>query len=243
MPPANTTVTPFEHPKLTTAARQVTRIFEQHGLTYEQSAYVVKLARRNLGLARAGTSKKLPEVISAAEAEKLISAAYRQGPVPGLIVKTLWFSMVRVRDLVDLEVPDIHAEDGYAKTRAGKGGKDRLVVLPRPVAQELASYIGHRRRGPVFVSRRRGSFSTRRVEQIVHQARKGTRMDRNVTPHTLRRSMATELLNRGLRAEAVSTLLGHASTETTRAAYARLSIQTLGAEVEQALSRSRGGES
>ena len=66
-------------------------------------------------------------------------------------------------------------------------------------------------------------------------AAQATKVDRRVTPHTLRRSMATALLNRGVREEVVSTLLGHQSTETTRAAYARLSIQSLAEEVGRAV--------
>ena len=61
-----------------------------------------------------------------------------------------------------------------------------------------------------------------------------------VTPQTLRRSMATALLNAGVREEAVSTLLGHASTHTPRAAYARLSIQTLADKVNQAMASNPG---
>ncbi|MBI1918735.1 MAG: tyrosine-type recombinase/integrase, partial [Planctomycetes bacterium] len=125
--------------------------------------------------------------------------------------------------------------EGYAEVRGGKGSKDRIVIVPRALAQELTSYIGPRRRGPLLLSQRRGSFTTRRIEQIVRGAAAAAKIPRRVTPHTLRRSMATTLLNRGVREEVVSTLLGHASTETTRAAYARLSIESLSAEVEQAL--------
>lgn len=154
----------------------------------------------------------------------------------GLIIKFLWLTMVRVGELVALRVADLHLDDGYAKIRSGKGGKDRLVVVPRALAQELKSYLGKRRRGPVFISQRRGMFTARRIQQIVKAAAHGAKVGRRVTPHTLRRSMATALLNRGVREEVVSTLLGHESTETTRAAYARLSIQTLAVEVDKAIS-------
>ncbi len=112
---------------------------------------------------------------------------------------------------------------------------DRLVVVPRALGQELRSYVGKRRRGDVFLSQRGKAFSARRIEQIVGDAARAAKVERRVTPHTLRRSMATVLLNRGVREEAVSTLLGHESTETTRAAYARLSIQSLAEEVGRAL--------
>jgi len=222
--------------------RTITRLCRHKRMTYDQTAYVMKLVRRRLGLAREPRPKKLPEIISAAEAERLIERAYRAGPVPGLIVKTLWMTMIRVSELVALQVPDVHCDDGYAKVSGGKGGKDRLIVLPRALAQELKSYIGIRRRGPLFVSRRMNAFHVRRVEQIVKAARSRARIGSHITPHTLRRSMATELLNRGVREEVVSTLLGHASTETTRASYARLTIKTMGDEVEQALATgARGG--
>ena len=110
------------------------------------------------------------------------------------------------------------------------------MVITQPLAQELRSYIANRRRGPVFLSQRRKAFTPRRIEQIVEQAATTAKIQTPVTPQTFRRSMATELLNRGVREEVVSTLLGHESTQTTRAAYARLSIKTLAQEVKQAMS-------
>ncbi len=215
--------------------RQVTRIFERKELTYSQTAFVVKEVRRRLGLAPEAKPKKLPEIISGQEADRIIKRAYQASPVQGLLVKCLWITMVRVSELVALRIADIHFDDEYAKIRAGKGNKDRLVVITRPLAQELRSYIANRRRGPVFLSQRRKAFTSRRIEQIVEQAATTAKIRTHVTPQTFRRSMATELLNRGVREEVVSTLLGHESTQTTRAAYARLSIQTLSQEVNQVM--------
>jgi integrase len=196
----------------------------------------MKVVRKELGLAPEVKAKKIPEIISWHEAEKVIAQAYRNDPVYGLILKFLWMTMVRVAELASLQIEDLHFDDGYAKIRAGKGSKDRLVVVPIALAQELKSYVGNRRRGPIFVSQQRRAFSTRRIEQIASQAAAAAKIQTHVTPHTFRRSMATALLNRGAREEVVSTLLGHESTETTRAAYARLSIQTLAVELERALS-------
>ena len=215
--------------------RKVTRIFERRDLNYSQTAYVVKEVRRRLGLAPEAKAKKLPEIISSREADRLIKQAYHTAPVQGLIVKFLWMTMVRVGEVVVLRIADVHLDDDYAKIRSGKGSKDRLVVIPRPLSQELRSYVGNRSRGPVFLSQRRKAFTPRRIEQIVEQAAALAKIQTHVTPHTLRRSMATELLNRGVREEVVSTLLGHESTQTTREAYARLSIQTLAQEVNQVM--------
>lgn len=220
--------------------RQVARIFERGNLSYTQTAYVVKEVRRRLGLAPEAKPKKLPEIISSQEADRMVRQAYRTAPVQGLIVKFLWMTMVRVSEVVALRIVDVHWDDDYAKIHSGKGSKDRLVVIPRPLSQELRSYTGNRRRGPLFVSQRRKAFTARRIEQIVKAAAIGAKIQTPVTPHTLRRGMATELLNRGVREEVVSTLLGHESTQTTRAAYARLSIQTLAAEVNQAITGDPG---
>ena len=215
--------------------QQLVRSFSKYHLNYAQTAYVMKLVRKQLGLAPETKPKKLPEVISWDEAEKIIAQAYRLDPVYGLILKFLWITMVRVSELVSLQVDDLHFDDGYAKIRAGKGNKDRLIVVPTALAQELKSQVGHRRRGPIFMSQQRHGFSSRRIEQIASQAARAAKIRTRVTPHTFRRSMATALLNRGVREEVVSTLLGHESTETTRAAYARLSIQTLAQEIDRAL--------
>lgn len=234
-----------KHPRRTRAAkprasledviRQVTRLFARQDLSYSQTAHVIKEVRKRLGLAPEERLKKIPEVVSWREAERIIAKAYEGDAGGGLILKFLWLTMVRVGELVSLRTADLHLDDGYAKIRSGKGGKDRLVVVPRALAQELKSYLGKRRRGPVFMSQRRRTFTTRRIQQIVKAAAHGAKVETRVTPHTLRRSMATALLNRGVREEVVSTLLGHESTETTRAAYARLSIQTLATEIDRAL--------
>jgi len=215
--------------------RQVTRLFARYDLDYAQTGYVVKCVRKNLGLAPERNRKKLQELISPTEADAIIATAYRQNPLYGLIIKSLWLTMVRVAEVVALQVTDLKAAEGYAKVRAGKGNEDRLIVVPRDLAQELTSYIGKRRRGPIFVSQRRNAFTTRRIQQITQQAAAAAKITTRVTPHTFRRSMATTLLNRGVREEVVSTLLGHNSTETTRAAYAKLSIKSLSLEVEKAL--------
>ena len=80
--------------------RQVTRIFERKELTYSQTAYVVKEVRRRLGLAPDTKPKKLPEIISWQEANRIIKRAYQASPVQGLLVKFLWITMVRVSELV-----------------------------------------------------------------------------------------------------------------------------------------------
>ncbi len=215
--------------------RDVARLFKRRDLSYSQTAYVVKEVRKRLGLAPEKKARKLPDIVSWSEAESVVAAAYRRDPVGGLVVKTLWLTMVRVGELVALRVGDLRLDEGYAKIRSGKGGKDRLVVVPRALGQELRSYVGKRRRGAVFLSQRGKAFSARRIEQIVGDAARAAKVDRRVTPHTFRRSMATALLNRGVREEVISTLLGHESTETTRAAYARLSIQSLAEEVGRAV--------
>src|SRR5437764_8582085 len=87
-------------------------------------------------------------------------------------------------------------------------------------------------------------MQTRYVWQIVRDvsARAGltTAGGRRVTPHALRRTFATEMLNRGVRLETVSRLLGHAATTITEQAYAQLTDQRIRAEVEQALHTERG---
>lgn len=162
--------------RLDDVIRQVTRLFDRRKLSYSQTAYVVKEVRRKLGLAPESKPKKLPEIISHREAERVIACAYRTAPTQGLMVKLLWTTMVRVGELVTLRIADLHLDDEYAKIRSGKGSKDRLVVIPRPMAQELRSYIAQRRRGPVFMSQRRQAFTPRRIEQIVKASAKAAKI-------------------------------------------------------------------
>jgi len=122
--------------------RDVARLFRRRDLSYSQTAYVVKEVRKRLGLAPARKARKLPDIVSWSEAERIVAAAYRRDPVGGLVVKTLWLTMVRVGELVELRVGDLRLDEGYAKIRSGKGGKDRLVVLPRTSIQSLAEEVG-----------------------------------------------------------------------------------------------------
>ena len=104
--------------------RQVARLFDRRELSYSQTAYVVKEVRRQLGLVPDSRPKKLPEIISWREAERVIACAYRTAPTQGVIVKFLWSTMVRVGELVALRIADLHLDDEYAKIRSGKGCED-----------------------------------------------------------------------------------------------------------------------
>ena len=106
--------------------RQVTRLFDRRDLNYSQTAHVIKEVRKRLGLAPERKPKKIPEIIA---------KAYQRDAGGGLIVKSLWVTMVRVSELVALRIGDLHLDDGYAKIRSGKGGKDQLVVVSRPLGR------------------------------------------------------------------------------------------------------------
>ena len=85
--------------------------------------------------------------------------------------------------------------------------------------------------GPFLVTRNRTPMKPQYIEQVVSRVAARAGLTRRVTPHTLRRTFGSDLVNRGVRLEVVSRLLGHASTAITEKAYARLEDATIRAEM------------
>lgn len=136
---------------------------------------------------------------------------------------------LRVSEVACLRIEHIDTDDGYLYVVGGKGGKDRTVVLPAPVAEavrDLGIDAGY-----LFRGRQAGHISTRQITNLldriateagVQEVREGkTRRRRRVTPHLLRHSHASWLLDLGVPVSDVQNQLGHASLSTTGLYLAR----------------------
>jgi integrase/recombinase XerC len=143
------------------------------------------------------------------------------------ILETLYGSGLRVGELVTLDRSDVDSAAGLARVR-GKGRKDRVVPVGRKALDALRAYLNIRDdllrpRGPetgdrraLFLNHRGGRLTTRAVASIVLKHLVASGVGRKITPHGLRHSFATHLLNAGADLRAIQELLGHARLETTQ---------------------------
>ena len=171
-------------------------------------------------------SRKLPTYLTLAEVERLL-AAPDEGTVPGArdraMIELLYATGLRVSELVGLSLNDVNLSAGYV-IALGKGKKERLVPLGSIAAAKLRAYLETSRpkllRGKpsraLFVTSRRAGFSRMGFWKLLrrHALKAGIR--RSISPHQLRHSFATHLVERGADLRSVQAMLGHADLATTQ---------------------------
>jgi integrase/recombinase XerC len=133
------------------------------------------------------------------------------------ILELLYASGLRVAELAGLDVDDVDRAERTVRV-LGKGNKERLVPFGREAARALAAYLERRgrARGAVFVNARGARLSTRAIGTIVRRSARAAGLSRRVTPHTLRHTFATHLLDAGADLRMIQELLGHSRLSTTQ---------------------------
>src|SRR5512145_1854185 len=166
--------------------------------------------------------RRIPSPLDAVEVDELL-AAPGDGPQAvraRAILELLYATGIRCAELVglDLEAVDL---PGRSLRVLGKGRKERIVLFGRPAAAALEQWLEAReglkpRSSALFLNLRGGRLSDRSVRNLVASRVKAVALDRHVSPHTLRHTFATHLLERGADLRAIQELLGHASLQTTQ---------------------------
>ncbi|HXE75120.1 MAG TPA: site-specific tyrosine recombinase XerD [Candidatus Xenobia bacterium] len=169
--------------------------------------------------------KRLPKFLTVEEVERLLGAASGGDPLDlrdRAMLELLYATGLRVSELVSLKVSDVQLDPGLLRC-IGKGNKERVVPLGKKAQAALEDYLRKsrphliaRRPSPYLFASRRGSRMTR--QNFWHLLRRRARaagVRAPLTPHTLRHSFATHLLERGADLRAVQLLLGHADISTT----------------------------
>ena len=166
--------------------------------------------------------QRLPRVLSADDAARLMDhpdRALPRSPRDQAILEVLYSAGVRVAELVGLNVEDVDLEAGAA-TVMGKGRKERVVLLGGKAVEAVRAYLRKAGTGadktPLFRNSRGGRLTTRSVERIVTAQCRALPNFPTMTPHTLRHSFATHLLDGGADLRAIQEMLGHASLSTTQ---------------------------
>lgn len=193
--------------------------------------------------------RKLPHFLSTAELAKLLSA-----PPPtdalGLrdraILETMYSAGLRISETVAINDGDLDLNDELVRVR-GKGRRERLAPLGSYARKALRKWFRQRKLAsdevsgldaPVFVNKFGRRITTRSVARMLEKHLKAAGLDLRTTPHSLRHSFATHLLDRGADIRSVQELLGHKSLVTTQI-YTHVSTAGLKAIYEKAHPRAR----
>lgn len=194
--------------------------------------YTVTLGRECVlrGIVCAKAGKPLPVVLSRDEVDQLLKAV--RNPKYRALLMTAYGAGLRVSELVALRVEDIDSRRMVIRVRQGKGKKDRYVMLSPKLLAELRDYWKTARPTTwLFPGRRTGRPLSRHLVAVAcRRAARRAGINKNVTPHTLRHSFATHLLDAGTDIRTIQALLGHRSLRTT-AIYTYVSMEKVVATV------------
>ena len=172
------------------------------------------------------TGRHLPDTLSYPEVEQLLAAidlSTDDGLRARALLEVMYSSGLRVSELCDLRLSNIYAEQGFVKV-VGKGNKERLVPIGREALKHLNFYLsgvrGHLDLKPgsedfVFLSQRGRPLSRITVFTTLKKLAELAGLRKTISPHTLRHSFATHLIEGGADLRAVQEMLGHASITTT----------------------------
>jgi len=194
--------------------------------------------------------KRLPKAIDVEQVEKLLAAPNDKtllGARDRAILETLYSTGIRVSELVGIDFGDID-ETGQAIIIRGKGRKERIVPLGTHAMSAITHYLGVLQTNqisceindPLFINKHNTRLSTRSVRRKVSKYLEQTGLDSSISPHTLRHSFATHLLDNGADLRSVQELLGHQSLSTTQV-YTHLTTKRIRESYDQAHPRAEAG--
>jgi len=179
------------------------------------------------GLRGPRQDKKLPHFLGEADLGRLLEAPPADATL-GLrdraILETLYSAGLRVSELTGLNVDDVDLESGLATVR-GKGKRERLALLGPQALTALRNWLaareampakGRRQQAAVFLNKNGSRLTSRSVGRLLEKYLAQAGLDPRTSPHTLRHSFATHLLDRGADIRSVQELLGHRSLATTQ---------------------------
>ncbi|GAB6157614.1 tyrosine recombinase XerC [Desulfotomaculum varum] len=182
------------------------------------------LANPMVKLANPKREKRLPKFLYESEAQQLVEAPDNSplGCRDKAMLELLYATGIRVSELVALDLPDLDLSRSYLRV-LGKGSKERIVPLHNQAVTVLTHYLQNIRPGlvqgnnqAVFVNYRGTRLSDRGVRKIIDKYCTLAGLKNNISPHAIRHSFATHLLDNGADLRSVQELLGHVSLSTTQ---------------------------
>ncbi len=206
------------------ALRTFFSYLNRQGFLAENPARLVATPRRE---------KRLPAVLTVDDAQRLMETSAERAAA-GLrdraILETLYSTGMRASELVGMNHDDIDRQDRLIRVR-GKGRKERIVPVGAKALDAIAAYVQSKTRpgidAPAVFSGPTGKrLTVRTVQRILENHRKKLGLRQKASPHTLRHSFATHLLEAGADLRSIQELLGHASLSTTQR-YTHLNLDSL----------------
>ena len=182
----------------------------------------------------------LPEFLTPQEVDQLedsIDLSKPEGHRNRAIIEVLFSCGLRVSELVSLQWSQLYADEHYLRV-LGKGNKERLVPISERALHEISNYMPWRNsltikpgeEGYIFLNRRGAHLTRTMILIMLKRQAEEAGIQKTISPHTLRHSFATALLEGGADLRVIQTLLGHESIGTTEI-YTHMSMQTLREEI------------
>jgi len=170
--------------------------------------------------------KKLPRVLSVENVLRLLQQPDLKTPAgirDRTMLEVLYATGLRVSELVSLKISDVNLEEGYVRC-LGKGSKERIIPLGSEAVKYLKSYLNHARKflasnpaeDALFLNHHGHSLTRQGFWKIIKKYAEKLDIPGSITPHTLRHSFATHLLENGADLRSVQEMLGHADISTTQ---------------------------
>jgi len=187
--------------------------------------HTLGLPREYYTITRPKPSKDLPNILSEEEVIAIINAP--ENIKHRAILHTIYSAGLRIGEVIRLRVKDVRSDDGFLFVKDSKGKKDRHTVLSPLLLDLLRKYYKvHKPSYWLFEGQDGGQYSATSIQQIYRRAVKQTGSNPWSTPHTLRHSFATHLMQRGVNIRYIQRALGHSSTKTTEVYTRVLSINS-----------------
>ena len=190
--------------------------------------------------------KTLPRALTVEEVDELLEQPARRNTPEAqrdkAMLEVLYATGLRVTELVTLDITDIALESDPVTVRCtGKGERERILPLPQRPVDELRQYlfkvrprlVRNRREAALFVNRRGERLTRQGFWLILKNYAKEAKLDKTITPHTLRHTYATHMLSGGMPLRNVQDALGHASISTTQI-YTQLTTSQKRVEYDKA---------
>ena len=176
-------------------------------------------------VSRPKKEKKLPSVLSPSEVQRILNSVTNLKHM--CILMTPYSGGLRRSELINLKITDIDSERMLIRIRNSKGNKDRYTLLSNSLLLLLRNYYRiHKPKTWLFEGPGGKQYSATSIENIFRRALKKAGIPKHATPHTLRHSFATHLLEQGVNLRYIQELLGHSSSRTTEI-YTRVSTHKL----------------
>ena len=180
--------------------------------------------------------KKLPKYLNYEEMEKLLNAidtSELEGIRDKLIIELLYSTGIRVSELVNIKIQDIKIKENQINI-LGKGNKERIVLFGEKAKESIKIYLnaykeyfeGNILNNYLLINKKGKQLSTNKIELIVKDVLRKSALKLNISPHTLRHTFATHMLDSGADLKSVQELLGHENLKTT-AIYTHISNERL----------------